>query len=151
MSKILIRSYEGTIYPEGSEHCGAVDLGYDGQGRRQRIKRRGRTKQLVKDRLIKAVDDLEAGIETSNNYTVGEAVAEWLERGTRGYDESTVTTYRLLAGKHLVPLIGSNKLKKLSAVDVDNWLDGLTGSLSTDSIKKVHSVLSERLIIRRAG
>jgi integrase len=148
MSKILIRSYEGTIYPEGSSYTGAIDLGCDGQGRRQRIKRKGRTKQIVKDKLVKAVDDLEAGIETSDSYTVAEAVEDWLERGMRGYGESTVTTYQLLAKKNLIPLIGAAKLKKLSADDVDSWLDGLTGSLSTDSLKKVHSVL--RRAIRRA-
>jgi hypothetical protein len=45
--------------------------------RRQRIKRKGRTKQIVKDKLIKAVDDLEAGIETSDGHTVAEAVEDW--------------------------------------------------------------------------
>ena len=47
MSKILIRKHEGTIYPEGRGYTGAIDLGYDGHGRRQRIKRKGRTKEIV--------------------------------------------------------------------------------------------------------
>ena len=148
MSKILIRKHEGTIYAEGGGYTGAIDLGYDGHGRRQRIKRKGRTKEIVKDKLIKAVDDLEAGIETSDSYTVAEAVTDWLDRGTREFDASTVTTYRMLAEKNLIPLIGATKLKRLSADDVDSWLESLTGSLSTDSLKKVHSVL--RRAIRRA-
>jgi hypothetical protein len=148
MSKILIRKYQGTIYPEGNGYTGAVNLGYDGRGRRHRIKRKGRTKQAVKDKLIKAVDDLEAGIETSDSYTVAQAVTDWLARGTRDFDENTVTTYRFLTGKNLIPLIGATKLKKLSADDVDNWLEGLTIKLSTDSLKKVHSVL--RRAIRQA-
>jgi hypothetical protein len=53
------------------------------------------------------VDDLEAGIETSDSYTVAEAVTDWLSRGTREFDESTVTTYRFLAEKNLIPLIGA--------------------------------------------
>ena len=148
MSKILIRKHEGTIYAEGGGYTGAIDLGYDGHGRRQRIKRKGRTKEIVKDKLIKAVDDLEAGIETSDSYTVAEAVTDWLDRGTREFDASTVTTYRMLAEKNLIPLIGATKLKRLSADDVDSWLESLTFSLSTDSLKKVHSVL--RRAIRRA-
>ena len=81
--KILIRKRHGTIYPERGGYTGVIDLGYDGRGNRVRIKKKGRTKQEVKDRLIRAVDDLEAGIETSDSYTVGEAVRDWLEKGTR--------------------------------------------------------------------
>ncbi len=40
MSKIMIRRYEGTIYPEGNGYTGAIDLGYNAMGRRRRIKRR---------------------------------------------------------------------------------------------------------------
>jgi hypothetical protein len=67
--KILIRKYQGTIYPEGNGYTGAIDLEYDGKGNRRRIKRKGRTKEAVKDKLIKAVDDLELGIDTSDGYT----------------------------------------------------------------------------------
>lgn len=63
--KILIGKFEGTIYPEDNGYIGAITLGYDGKGSRQRLKRRGRTKEIVKDRLKKAVAELEAGIETS--------------------------------------------------------------------------------------
>jgi hypothetical protein len=63
--------------PEGGGYTRAIDLESDGRGRRQRIKRKGRTKQIVKDKLIKAVDDLEAGIETSDSHTVAEAVEDW--------------------------------------------------------------------------
>ena len=58
--KILIRNRHGTIYPERGGYTGVIDLGYDGRGNRIRIKKKGRTKQQVKDRLIRAVDDLEA-------------------------------------------------------------------------------------------
>ena len=72
MSKLLIGKYEATIYPEGDGWTGAIDIGYDGAGRRQRIKRKGRTKTIVKDKLIKLVDDREKGIKTdkeTENYT----------------------------------------------------------------------------------
>jgi hypothetical protein len=68
--KLIIGKYEGTIYPEDNGFIGAITLGYDGKGSRQRLKRRGRTKEIVKDRLRKAVAELEAGIETSDDYTV---------------------------------------------------------------------------------
>jgi hypothetical protein len=56
--KLIVGKYEGTIYPEGNGYTGAIDVGYDGKGNRQRIKRKGRTKEIVKDKLKKAVSEL---------------------------------------------------------------------------------------------
>ena len=47
-----------------------------------------------------------------------------------------------------MPVIGATKLKALSADDVDDWLGGLTGKLSTRSLQSVHSIL--RRSIRQA-
>lgn len=146
MSKVLIKSkYEGTIYPEGSGYTGAVDLGFDGTGRRKRIKRKGRTKEIVKAKLIEAVEELEIGIETSDDYTVAQTVQDWLKRGTKGLDKDTVDVYRNLSEKNLIPHIGAIKLKRLKADDVDDWLDDLTEKLSTASLKKLHSVLKRAI------
>jgi hypothetical protein len=112
---------------------GAIDLGYDGRGKRQRIKRKGRTKEAVKDKLIKAVDELELGIDTSDGYTVENAVRDWLAKGAKGLGEGTTDGYRILAENNLIPLIGAYKLKKLTADNVDDWLDGLTDKLSIRS------------------
>ena len=117
--KILIGKYQGTIYPETNGYTGSIDLGFDGRGNRIRVKRRGRTKAIVRERLIQVVADLDAGIKTSDGYTVGDAARDWLEKGTRDLDESTVETYRILIEKHLVSEIGAIKLKKLNANQVD--------------------------------
>jgi hypothetical protein len=110
--KILIRKYQGTIYPQDNGYTGAIDVGFDGRGNRIRIKRRGRTKAIVREKLIQAADELDAGITTSDGYTVGDAARDWLEKGTRDLDEKTVETYRILIEKHLVSEIGAIKLKK---------------------------------------
>jgi integrase len=55
---------------------------------------------------------------------------------------------RILADQHLIPEIGATKLRKLNAEDVDTWLEGLTGTLSTRSLQAVHSIL--RRSIRQA-
>ena len=79
--KILIGKSQGTIYPETNGYTG-VD--------RPRVRRprqphpdqkQGQDQGDVKERLIQAVDDLDAGIKTSDGYTVGEAARDWLERG----------------------------------------------------------------------
>ena len=143
--KILIRKYQGTIYPQDNGYTGAIDIGFDGRGNRIRIKRRGRTKAIVREKLIQAADELDAGITTSDGYTVGDAAHDWLEKGTRDLDGKTVETYRILIEKHLVSEIGAIKLKKLNANHVDHWLDGLTGELSTASLHKLHSALKRAI------
>ncbi len=148
MSKLLIGKYQATIYPEGDGFTGAISLGFDGRGTRQRIKRKGRTKAAVKDKLIQAVKDLETGIDASDAYTVADAVRDWLAKGTKNLGAGTVDGYRMLADQHLIPEIGAAKLKRLSADDVDKWLDELTGKLSTRSLQAVHSIL--RRAIRQA-
>src|SRR6185369_4253139 len=106
----MIGKYQGTIYPEGGGYTGALDLGYDGAGRRLRAKRKGKTKTAVKDKLIAFVADHEKGIQTAKEaetYTVREAVEDWLDKGTKLLDPGTVTGYRGLAAKHLTPVIGA--------------------------------------------
>ena len=139
--KILIGKYQGTIYPETNGYTGSIDLGFDGRGNRIRVKRRGRTKAIVRERLAQVVADRDAGIKTSDGYTVGEAARDWLEKGTRDLGESTVETYRILVEKHLVSEIGAIKLKKLNATQVDDWLEGLADELSTATLHKLHSAL----------
>ena len=141
MSTLLIGKYQATIYPEDNGYIGAISLGFDGRGNRKRIKRRGRTKTAVTDKLRKAVDALETGINANDSYTVGDAVRDWLARGLKDRDAHTIATNRILAERHVIPLIGAIKLKELTADQVDEWLDGLTGTLATRSLQGVHAIL----------
>jgi integrase len=145
MSKILIGKYEATIYPEGAGYTGAISLGLDSRGRRKRVKRKGRTKEAVKDKLKEVVSNLESGIKTSPNYTVADAVTDWLAKGLRGRADKTIEILSGLAKQHVIPEIGALKLAKLSADDVDEWLDGLTGKLSTRTLQTVHSILKRSI------
>lgn len=53
-----------------------------------------------------------------------------------------------LASTSVYPLIGAYKLKKLTADNVDDWLDGLADKMSTATLRKAHSLL--RRSIRHA-
>jgi hypothetical protein len=139
--KIIIGKYEGTIYPEGNGYTGAIDLGYDGKGNRQRIKRKGRTKEIVKDKLRKAVNELEVGIDTSDSYTVEDTVRDWLAKGTKGLSDKTINDYRSLAESNLIPFIGAYKLKKLTADNIDDWLDERRDHVTTRTLQAIHSIL----------
>ncbi|WP_309237005.1 hypothetical protein [Actinomadura sp. BRA 177] len=66
-------------------------------------------------------------------------------KGLKGLDEETVVNYTGLARKHVIPLIGRPKVGDLRADDVDEWLDGLSGTLSTRSLRLVHAILKRAI------
>ena len=70
---------------------------------------------------------------------------DWLAKGLKDRDANTITTNRILAEQHVMPLIGAIKLKELTADQVDEWLEGLTGKLATRSLQGVHSILKRAI------
>lgn len=145
MSKIFIGPYEGSVYPEGDGYTGALSLGWTPEGKRKRVKRKGRTKSAVIEKLKEAARDLEAGVRSSANYTVGDAVTDWLAKGLTGRDEQTVTTNRILAEKHVIKRIGKIKLRELRADQVEEWLEKLSVQLATRSLRGVHAILKRSI------
>jgi integrase len=145
MAKIMIGQYEGSIYPEDGGYTGALHLGFDGKGKRLRVKRKAKTKAQVKDKLKEAVADLEAGVTTDVRYTVEDAVNDYLAKGLKGRAKTTVDNYRSLAGHHVIPHLGDIKLKELTADHLDDWLDERAEELSQRTLRLIHQIL-ERAI-----
>jgi integrase len=145
LSKLLIGRHQATVYQENGGWVGAISLGFDGQGKRQRIKRKAKTKTELKEKLITVVAEREAGLKTSGNYTVGDAVEDWLAKGLRGRDPETIRVNRILIDHHLLPLIGGIKLTELTADDVDNWLEDRSGHLATNTLQRLHANLKRAI------
>jgi integrase len=143
--KISIGTYEATIYPEGDGFTGAISLGFDTKGKRQRVKRKGKTKTQVKDKLREVVDNLETGVRAETRYTVKDAVNDFFDKGLKGKSKATIDNYRSLATHHLIPQIGTTKLQQLTADQLDEWMDERAGELSTRSLRLIHQIL-ERAI-----
>jgi hypothetical protein len=87
---MIIGKYEATIYPEGDGWTGAISLGFDAAGRRHRVKRKGRTKAQVKDKLREVVEDLAAGVTAAEGYPVADAISDFLDQGMKGKSAETV-------------------------------------------------------------
>ncbi|MFJ4772419.1 tyrosine recombinase XerC [Streptomyces uncialis] len=134
---------EDTIYwdPAKKRFVGMVSLGYAPNGKRLRPKVYGKTKTEVRGKIKDLKKEVEAGVRTPANYTVTNAVNDWLERGLKGRDEQTISKNRSLADKHLIPFIGKAKLKNLSADDVDDWLTERAEALATRSLRDVLAIL----------
>ncbi len=142
---------EGTVFWEAARErwVAAASVGYDASGRRLRKKAYGRTKTEARAKLRELLRDHEDGLSAGpERYTVGEAVREWFDHGLGKAGESTRENYRYLLEGHILPLLGSRRLRDLSAAEVDAWLADRARHVSTSTLQKLHSILNRS--VRRA-
>jgi len=126
-----------------------VTVGYDGRGKRIVKTGSGRTKTEAKRKLREQLRDHEDGLALGrDNYTVRQAVEDWLTYGLGRQGSATVKKYRIFCGKHVIPLLGARKLRDLTTREVDAWLVELSKSLSTATLQRVHGCLNRS--VRRA-
>jgi integrase len=120
-----------------------VDLGNDTRGKRKTRKRSAKTFTEAKERLKELQRELDDGLPvTPNVYKVKEAVNAFLKYGLKKCVTSTVDNYRCLAEVHIIPPLGERNLRELSADEVDDWLDELSLTLSTRTLRLLHSILN---------
>lgn len=119
---------------------GAISLGFGPDGKRLRRKARGRTKAEVRQKLQELRDEIREGVHTSATYTVRDAVDEWLAHGLEGRAPKTVTTNREVLTP-LMALIGSVKLRALTAADVRSALARLAEDRSTRAVQMARAAL----------
>jgi integrase len=118
-------------------------LGFDASGKRVVRKGSGRTKTEAKNKLKEVLRDHEDGLAIApTNYTVADAVNDWLMYGLAGRDARTVDTATSLSRNHVIPSLGARKLRELSGEDVDRWLAEKSKTLSTRTLQAVHSCLN---------
>ncbi|MER5410737.1 tyrosine-type recombinase/integrase [Streptomyces sp. NPDC002769] len=134
---------DDSIYWDKSKNrfVGAVSLGYTPSGKRNRPKVSGKTKTEVRAKLRELRKELENGAKAPANYTVAQAVSDWLAQGLKGREVTSIDTYTSLADNHIIPNLGKGKLRDLEADDLDEWLEVEAEVLATQSLKMVHSIL----------
>ncbi|GAB3456791.1 site-specific integrase [Kineococcus endophyticus] len=121
----------------------SVSLGFTPAGKRIVKRGSGRTKTEARAKLKEVLRDQDDGLAIApNDYTVAQAVEDWLAYGLHGRSETTVTTNRILARTHVIPDMGARRLRDLSAEDVDRWLAKKAQTLSTRTLQGIHSVLN---------
>lgn len=126
-----------------------ASLGYDAAGKRVVKRASGKTKTAAKVRLKEVLRDHEDGLAIApTDYTVGDAVRDWLAHGLSGRDAKTRETNHWLCQTHVLPFLGARRLRDLSADDVDRWLASRSNLLARSSLLKLHSALDRS--IRRA-
>ncbi|MFK0192428.1 tyrosine-type recombinase/integrase [Kitasatospora sp. NPDC090308] len=121
----------------------SASLGFDPAGKRIVKRGSGRTKTEAKAKLKEILRDHEDGLAIApTNYTVGNAVNDWLTYGLAGRDAGTVETCTTLCRTHVIPALGARKLRDLGAEDIDRWLAAKAKELSTRTLQALHSCLN---------
>ncbi|MDQ1288506.1 MAG: hypothetical protein QG622_2071 [Actinomycetota bacterium] len=120
-----------------------ASLGYDPAGKRIVKRGSGRTKTEAKTKLKAIIRDYEDGLAIApTDYTVEQAVNDWLDYGQRHKDGATADRNRSLCRVHVIPALGARKLRDLSAEDVDRWLAEKATILSTGTLERLRSCLN---------
>lgn len=121
----------------------SVTVGYTASGKRIFKRARGRTKTEAQRRLKEIMRDHEDGFGIApGEYTVAHAVNDWLTFGLARRDARTVDLYSQQCRSHILPALGARKLRDLTAADVDRWLAKKAKSLSTRTLRILHSCLN---------
>ncbi|RCG32974.1 site-specific integrase [Sphaerisporangium album] len=129
----------------------SITVGYTPAGKRIVRKASDKDKTKARAKLKKLVRDHEDGlIVASKGYTVADAVRYWLTYGLSDKSPSSLRTYTSLADNHIIPSLGARKLKELSAEDVDKWLKEKSTALSTEALRRCHSILNRAVRMAQA-
>ncbi len=138
--------------PERHRHCpglwrGELTLGYTGDGKRQRRKVSGKTKAAVVDKLRDVRLQLDKGITPKAgyaHYTVRQAAEDWLATGLDGRSAKTVTKNQNVL-EPILAVIGTRKLRDLTAADVRQALAAMAAGYSTAVVSMGHLALKRAI------
>lgn len=144
-------SGEGSLYWQESRQrwVAQVTVGFEGEGRRMVRRARCHTKTEARDKLREMLRDLEDDVQPSKpNYTVAEAMEDWLTYGLGRQGSATIKKYRSLSATHIVRFLGKRKSRELTARQVELWLANRAEVLGSEPLRRVHACLNRA--VRRA-
>jgi integrase len=133
---------EGSIYRRSD---GRWVGQYEVEGKRRYVY--GQDREGVRARLTKALADRDAGmVFDSRNLTVCEYVPLWLDSIESAVGPRTWKRHEELTRLHVIPRLGSAKLDKLNAMQVQSlYRKKLDSGLSPTTVRKIHATLYKAL------
>ncbi len=117
-------------------------------GRHRQISRTiNGTKREAQRALAELITEVTAGRSSGANATVSELLAQWLDHASAELSPTTLRTYRQIVRTRLGPAIGSVRVRKLRAQQLDLLYLALMrdGALSPATVRQVHSVIRRAL------
>lgn len=135
---------EGSVFRRSdAKWVSAISLG---NGRRKTAI--SPTKATARKRLAELIADSEQGLALASDPTLADYLRKWLTESpkVRKLRPRTLAGYVSIVERHLIPELGRIRLRKLSAGDIDAYLNGVTDSgLSRRTAQYHHAVLRHAL------
>ncbi|ALR22061.1 tyrosine-type recombinase/integrase [Sphingobium baderi] len=145
MTSIRKRSW---LAPDGTEKTAWL-VDYRDQGGKRRAKSFARKKD-AETWLTQAAWEVSKGVHTadSQSVTVKAAAKLWIDKAEgEGRERGTVQQYRQLADLHILPLIGGERLTRLTRPSVEAFRDELvktrSKAMAGKAIRALSSILTE--------
>lgn len=122
----------------------SVTVGYTAAGKRIIRRGSGRTVTEARKKLKENLRDHEDGHTIApHSYKVTDAVNDWHKTFAKSAKaRKTIKDYRGYIDCHVIPGIGARKLRELSVDDIEEFLSARTTTLSTRSLRILHSILN---------
>lgn len=146
---------EGSLYQRGDGMwVGAVDLGYDGTGKRRRKTVSSRSYEDAGRKLRKLRREAEDNDLTSPSLTVEKWLEHWLDdiASTR-LKPRTLSTYRGYVQRYIIPAVGRRRLDQVTPQHVRSMHAAiLAKGLTTTTARQAHAILVKAFVdARRDG
>jgi len=119
-----------------------------GTGKPMRKSFYGKTQKEVRQKMQKALVEVDEGIYTEQSkITLKQWMETWLAEFTGAVKDSTRTSYRQHMNNHIIPAMGAVKLSELTPAACQKFINDLSRGkgLSAKTVKNVHGVLHHAL------
>lgn len=106
------------------------------------------TKRQAEDVLSQLLVEVGSGVTVSTEATVHQLVARWLEVTSDSLSPTTLSEYKRLLDKHILPNFGKRKARSIRASELDTYYAKLKKSggvggngLSAQSVRHIHAII----------
>jgi integrase len=134
---------EGSVYRRKDGRCMGEYV--DANGKKRYVS--GKTKPEVRQKLRKLLEDRDAGIaHDSKGLTVERYMDRWLESIQDKVRPGTYKPYEAIVRLHIKPTLGSTKLDKLTALQLEKlYRQKLNEGLSARRVRYIHVTVHKAL------
>lgn len=127
-----------------------VNLGFDAEGRRRRIRMCTKTRKEAQERLSELLQRQQAKapvVAVPESLTVGEYLKRWLgDYAATGVRPKTFHSYSQLVRLHLVPSLGAIPLARLQPLHLQRlYSEKVKAGLSPRTVRYLHAILHKAL------
>lgn len=142
----------GHIRQRGKSWQVCVFAGYGPDGRQRYVYRSAPTKRAAEAVLAQLLVEVGAGFHTGVDPTFGELAEQWFELAAPDLSPRTVSVYRWILDRHVLPHLGKVRLSRLRAADLDRLYASLRTSggdagkpLTAKTVRHIHGVCHRAL------